>query len=68
MQYLIKTIREFAMAKWLKKSVSKELVKSADRQVRETVETILRTLTRVATGRFGNWQSSSTKWSAIAIG
>lgn len=29
------------MAKWLKKSVSKELVKSSDRQVRETVETIL---------------------------
>lgn len=29
------------MAKWLKKSVGKELVKSSDRQVRETVETIL---------------------------
>ena len=29
------------MAKWLKKSVNKELVKSSDRQVRETVETIL---------------------------
>jgi sulfopropanediol 3-dehydrogenase len=29
------------MAKWLKKSVGKEAVKSVDRQVRETVETIL---------------------------
>lgn len=29
------------MAKWLKKSVGKELVKSNDRQVRETVEAIL---------------------------
>lgn len=29
------------MAKWLKKSVGKESIKSVDRQVRETVETIL---------------------------